>query len=219
MSANPPAPPTSQPGGWAGEAWGGFASMLVALPSSIAYGVAVYAALGADYIALGVRAGILGAIVLGLVAAAIGGSPRLISAPCAPAAAVLAALIGDWLGDAHGPAASERIIVVVMVVALFSGGLQTAYGLIGGGRLIKYIPYPVVAGYLSAVGVIIFLGQLPKFLGVAKGISLGRATVSPDLWQWPAVIVGATTIAGVLLAPRVTRRVPAPILGLMAGVA
>ncbi|MBI4623126.1 MAG: SLC26A/SulP transporter family protein, partial [Verrucomicrobia bacterium] len=41
----------------------------------------------------------------------------------------------------------------------------------------------------------------------------------PGLWQWPAVIVGATTIAGVLLAPRVTRRVPAPILGLMAGVA
>lgn len=163
--------------------------MLVALPSAIAYGVAVYALLGADYIALGVRAGILGAIVLGLVAAAVGGSPRLISAPCAPAAAVLAALIGEWLGGAHGPAAPERIVAVLVLVALLSGGLQTVYGLIGGGRLIKYIPYPVVAGYLSAVGVIIFLGQLPKFLGVARGVSLARAIVCPisgnrRQWSW-----------------------------------
>lgn len=62
MSAKPSTPTTlpKGAGGWAGEIWGGFASMLVALPASIAYGVAVYGLLGADYIVLGVRAGILG---------------------------------------------------------------------------------------------------------------------------------------------------------------
>jgi len=60
--------------------------MLVALPSAVAYGVAIYGVLGADYVGYGVRAGILGAIAIGLVTPALGGAPRLISAPCAPAA-------------------------------------------------------------------------------------------------------------------------------------
>lgn len=219
MSSKPPASATTQSGGLSGEVWGGFAAMLVALPSSIAFGVVVYSLLGLDYVGLGVRAGILGAIVLGLVSAAVGGSPRLISAPCAPAAAVLAALVSEWLSGTHGPANPERIVVVLMVVAVLSGALQTGYGLIGGGRLIKFIPYPVVAGYLSAVGVIIFIGQLPKFLGLAKGVAVRSAILAPSLWQWPAVVVGATTIAGVLLAPKFTKRVPAPILGLITGIA
>jgi SulP family sulfate permease len=219
MPADPVNATTSPPTRWAGEVWGGFAAMLVALPSSIAYGVAVYALLGADYVALGVRAGILGAIVLALVTAAVGGAPRLISAPCAPAAAVLASLVGEWLGGGRGSATPERIVVVLTLVALLSGALQSLYGLLGGGRLIKYIPYPVVAGYLSAVGVIIFLGQLPKFLGLAKGVALGAGVLSPGLWQWPAVIVGVMTAAGVVAALKLTKAVPAPIIGLAVGVA
>src|SRR3989304_10066762 len=78
----------------AGDLWGGFASMLVALPSSIAYGIAIYAVLGSQYVAYGSIAGILGAISLGIIAPLLGGSPRLISAPCAPAAAAMGALAG-----------------------------------------------------------------------------------------------------------------------------
>ncbi|MCX6944892.1 MAG: SulP family inorganic anion transporter [Opitutales bacterium] len=202
----------SPPRGLAGEVWGGFAAMLVALPSSIAYGVAVYALLGPGYAGHGVRAGIVGAVLLGLVAAAVGGAPRLISAPCAPAGAVLAALAGGLLAAPGGPVDPERITALLLLLALLSGALQLAYGLVGGGRLIKYIPYPVVSGYLSAVGVLIFISQLPKFLG-APAAGLG----SPSQWQWPAVVVGGVTVAGVLLAPRLTRAVPATILGLAAG--
>lgn len=217
MPAIPATLAPARPSSLADDAWGGLAAMLVALPSSIAYGVAVYALLGADYVALGVRAGILGAIALGLVTAAVGGAPRLISAPCAPAAAVLSALIGEWLGGVHGPAAPERIVLVVTLVALLAGVMQMCYGFFGGGRLIKYIPYPVVAGYMSAVGVIIFLGQLPKFLGLANGVTLGAGAVSPELWHGVAVVVGVATIVGVLLAPKLTKIVPAPIIGLLAG--
>ena len=66
--------------------------MLVALPSAIAFGVTVFAPLGGALAAQGALAGILGASVLGLIAPLLGGSQRLISAPCAPAAAVLSAL-------------------------------------------------------------------------------------------------------------------------------
>ncbi len=203
--------------GLMGDLWGGFAAMLVALPSSIAYGVAIYGLLGESYVAHGVRAGLLGAVALGLVTALVGGAPKLISAPCAPAAAVLAALVSEKLRGAPGAGvAPERILALLVLVALLSALLQLLYGFVGGGRLIKYIPYPVVSGYLSAVGVIIFLGQLPKFLGLARGVTLGAGVVSPGAWQMPAVIVGFATITGVGLAPRLTKTVPAPIIGLAA---
>ncbi len=219
MSADPGNASAALRKNLAGDVWGGFAAMLVALPSSIAYGVAVFGLLGEDFVARGVRAGLLGAVALGLVTAVVGGAPKLISAPCAPAAAVLAALVGGTLGTAGGPAAPERLIVLLTLVALLSAGLQLVYGFAGGGRLIKFIPYPVVSGYLSGVGVIIFLGQLPKFLGLDHGVALGAGLLAPATWQGPALIVGAVTIAGVVLAPRLTRAVPAPIIGLAAGIA
>ncbi len=82
-----------KPGGtsWTGDLWGGLAAMLVALPSAIAFGVTIFSPLGAGNVAQGALAGILGATVLGLVAPAFGGTDRLITAPCAPAAAVLVA--------------------------------------------------------------------------------------------------------------------------------
>jgi SulP family sulfate permease len=74
-----------------GDFWGGLAAMLVALPSAIAFGVIIYSPLGGTYAAHGALAGILGATALGFIAAAMGGTKRLITAPCAPAAAVLSA--------------------------------------------------------------------------------------------------------------------------------
>ncbi|MFN7975535.1 MAG: SulP family inorganic anion transporter [Acidobacteriota bacterium] len=210
----------STPGrGVASEAWGGVASGLVALPSSIAYGVAVYATLGAAYVGFGARAGVLGAIALGIVAPLLGGAPRLISAPCAPAAAVLGALAAELAARRPGGVDPARVIVLLTVLAIAAGTLQALYGLLGGGRLIKYIPYPVVAGYLSGVGALIVIGQLPALLGVGKDLALRAALVAPRTWQAPALVVAAVTIAGVLFAPRLTRAVPATIVGLAAGVA
>ena len=220
MSA--PSPPTAAPrrDSLAGDLWGGFAAMLVVVPSAIAYGVAVYALLGPEYTGVGVRAGLLGAIVMGLVAVVLGGTPRLISTPSAPTAAVLAALVTALLanGPGGGPVPPERIVTLVSLTGFLCGCLQLLYGLAGGGRLIKYIPYPVVSGFLSAVGVLIFLSQVPKFLGWPSGVPLGTGMLSPRLWQWPALVVGMITVGGVLLAPRITKAVPATILGLFAGV-
>lgn len=210
--------------GWklADDLWGGLAAALVALPSSIAYGVAAYGMLGAEYVRFGVMAGILGAIALGLVASAIGGTPRLVSAPCAPAAAVLAALairlMNGPQADGARPAPAT-ILVLLTIVALISSGLQFLYGRLGGGRLIKFIPYPVVSGYLSGVGVLIFLSQVPKFFGLPKHLDLWTGLTAPDHWKWQGLVVGATTIAGVLAAPRLTKAVPASIIGLLGGVA
>ena len=202
---------------WSGEVWGGFASMLVALPSSIAYGIAIYAVLGPEYLAHGAIAGILGAIAMGLLAPLLGGAPGLISAPCAPAAAVMGALAVEMVNSAH--VSPSQAVIFLMLVALLSGILQLAYGALGGGRFIKYIPYPVVSGYLSGVGVLIFIGQLPKLLGLPKDISVWQGLASPGNWQWTGIVVGLVTIAGVMVGPRLIKTVPATIVGVAAGFA
>ena len=131
--------------------------MLVVLPASIAFGVTVYSAIGPTYAAYGAIAGIVGATVIGLVAATLRGTDRLISAPCAPAAAVLAAfaielsvrrrLVGDRAADDH--ARGHR-----------RSSSRSCSGFVGIGRLIRYISYPVVAA-ISAVGLIIIGSQIP----------------------------------------------------------
>lgn len=209
-----PAPAGWLPG-WA-DAGGGFAAMLVALPSAIAFGVAMYAPLGPGFAGAGALAGVLGTIAIGLVAPALGGAPRLISAPCAPAAAVMAALCARLLAGGGSP---ESVVVSLMLVGLFSGLLQAVYGALGGGRLIKYIPYPVVTGYMSGVGLLIILKQLGPLLGLAKNADPLAGLFTPAAWQWPAVSVALVTAAVTVAAPRFTRRVPAAILGLAAGIA
>ncbi len=204
---------SSRSGDLSADTWGGLAAALVALPSSIAFGVAIYAPLGGSSAALGAVAGMVGAVLLGVINPLLGGTQRLISAPCAPAAAVMGALAGQ-LAREHEPA---RALLLMTGVALLSGLLQIGYGLLGGGKVIKYIPYPVVAGFMSGVGVLIFVKQLPGLLGVAAGTRLPAALAAPESWRTPSLVVGLVTIAGVVLGPRVTKRVPAAILGLVSG--
>ncbi len=197
-----------------GDFWGGLGAVLVALPSAIAFGVTVLAPLGGSYAAKGALAGILGATALGLLAPILGGTNRLITAPCAPAAAVLSALAIEFVQEGQPP---EAVLVRLTLICLTSGLLQLLFGMIGIGRLIKYMPYPVVSGYLTGVGLIIIASQMPKFLGAPKGASLSAALASPGLWNWYAIGVGGATLAVMLVAPRFTRAVPAVILGLVAG--
>ncbi len=153
--------------------------MLVALPSAIAFGVAIFAPLGGPFAAQGALAGILGATALGLVAPVFGGSSRLITAPCAPAAAVLSALAVTF--SQQGTSA-EAILLLLGVIGLLAGGIQIGLGLLGVGKLIKFIPFPVVSGYLSGVGLIIIGSQVPKFLGMPGGTHVLSALQSPSGW-------------------------------------
>jgi SulP family sulfate permease len=196
------------------DVWGGLAAMLVALPAAIAFGVAAFAGLGGAYAAQGALAGMLGAAALGLVASAWGGAPRLISAPCAPAVAVLAALAlqASAQGDAPG-----AILLALAVTTLAAGALQLLFGLAGLGRLIKYMPYPVVSGYLTGVGLIIVISQVPKLLGAPAGAAWHEMLTAPAAWSWQAMTVGGVTMASMLLTPRFTKLVPAAILALLAG--
>jgi sulfate permease, SulP family len=190
--------------------------MLVALPSAIAFGVTVYAPLGGSYAAAGAVAGMVGATALGLVASTLGGTRRLITAPCAPAAAILSAFAIEMVSRGLQ---AESIVLLLGAVALLAGLVQVAMGAIGLGRLIKYMPYPVVSGYLTGVGAIIVSSQLPKLLGAPRGAGFWGGLAAPESWRWQSIVIGVLTMAAMMLATRRTRLVPGVIVGLAAGIA
>ena len=189
--------------------------MLVALPSAIAFGVTIYSPLGASYVAQGALAGILGVTALGLIAPALGGTNRLITAPCAPAAAVLSAFAIELMLSGGSVASA---ILLISLLGLLAGLMQIFFGAMRLGQLIKYMPYPVVSGYLSGVGLIIIASQIPKFLGAQKDALLWQSLAAPELWKWQSIAVGAVTIAVMIIAPRLTKVIPAAILALLAGI-
>src|SRR3972149_2374781 len=97
--------------GLSGDLWGGLASMLVALPSSIAFGVLVYTAIAPEYTGLGALAGMLGAAALGIVAPLVSRNGGFITAPCAPAAAVMSGLAAHLVST--GQFSEDRIITLL----------------------------------------------------------------------------------------------------------
>jgi len=124
-----------------GDFWGGFAAMLVASPAAVAFGVTVYSAISPQYAAFGVLAGILGATALGPIASTFGGTDRLISSPCAPAAAVLSAFASQLVAQGVPPVS---VVLMMSVLDILTGQIQILIGFLGIGKLIKYIPYPLV---------------------------------------------------------------------------
>lgn len=199
-----------------GDLWGGLASMLVALPSSIAFGVVMFTAASPDLASSGALAGVIGAAVLGILAPLVGRNAGFISAPCAPAAAVMSGLAAELAHRNNLPIA--RVLMLLALTALVSAILQITYGALGAGKVIKYIPYQVVSGYMSGVAVIIAAAQIPRLLGVQEVNALS-ALVSPQQWRWPGVAVGIVTIAAMAGASRLTRSVPGAIIGLASGAA
>jgi SulP family sulfate permease len=202
----------------AGDLWGGLASMLVALPQSIAFGIIVFSPLGLEYVSLGALAGTIGAITMGIISPLMGGTPGLISSPCAPSAAFLAGLLGEsWL---RGMAKSnpEAVILVIGMTVFFAGIFQVFFSLLGGGKIIKYIPYPVVTGYLSSVGIIIFIGQFPRLTGLDPDLTLWQTLSSMERWSVPALVTGLVTIAVMYTGPKLSKKIPAPVIGLAGGI-
>lgn len=202
-------------GNFSGDFWGGTAAMLVALPSAIAFGVTVYATIGGHYGAYGAVAGILGVAAVGIVASLMSGTERLISAPSAPAAAVLSAFALQYLSMDIGP---DMLFVMLMIVALLAGVFQIIFGVIGLGRLIKYMPFPVVSGYLSGVGLYIIAAQSPIFLGLPQGTHFWDTFTLLNGWQWQSIIIGTITIVTMVVSAKIFRVIPAVITALLVGI-
>ena len=137
-----------------GDFFGGITAGIVALPLALAFGLSS---------GLGPSAGLYGAIFISFFAAFFGGTPTQISGPTAPMTAVSMVFIADILSSFDG--SISKALPIILAVFLLSGLLQIVLGFIGVGKYIRYIPYPVVSGFMTAIGVIILVTQIAPTVG------------------------------------------------------
>ena len=137
-----------------GDAFGGITAGIVALPLALAFGVSS---------GLGPSAGLYGAIFLSFFAALFGGTNTQISGPTAPMTAVSMVVIAGILAANDGDL--NKALPIILTDFLLGGLLQIGLGMVGFGRYIKYIPYPVVSGFMTAIGVIILVTQILPAIG------------------------------------------------------
>ena len=137
-----------------GDLFGGITAGIVALPLALAFGVSS---------GMGPSAGLYGAIFISFFAALFGGTNTQISGPTAPMTAVSMVVIAGILAVNDG--SLEKALPAILLVFLLAGIMQIGLGLIGLGKYIRYIPYPVVSGFMTAIGVIILITQILPSIG------------------------------------------------------
>lgn len=192
-----------------GDLSGGLVAGVIALPLALAFGVQS---------GLGAAAGLYGAIALGILAAALGGTRTQASGPTGPMTVVSASVVATAVATTGSV---EAGLGIALLAFLCGGVLQILLGLVGVGKYVKFFPYPVVSGFMSGVGLIIIVLQTWPFLGSASPKSpvevFTRITEPLAAVNWSAVMVGAITIAVYYLFPRVTKAVPNVLVALLVG--
>ena len=137
-----------------GDAFGGITAGIVALPLALAFGVSS---------GLGPTAGLYGAIFISFFAALFGGTNTQISGPTAPMTAVSMVVIAGIIAVNDGDI--NKALPIILTVFLLAGLMQIGLGVLGIGQYIRYIPYPVVSGFMTAIGVIILVTQIFPSVG------------------------------------------------------
>lgn len=152
-----------------GDVLGGLTAAVVALPLALALGIASGA---------GASAGLWGAILVGFFAALFGGTPSLISEPTGPMTVIITAVIAET--TASDP---ENGLAMAFTVVMLAGVFQIGFGLLKLGRYITMLPYNVISGFMTGIGVILIFMQTAPFLGqeTPKGGVLGVIQNLPSL--------------------------------------
>ena len=188
-----------------GDIFGGLTAAVVALPLSLAFGEAS---------GLGAIEGLYGAIVVGMLAALLGGSKTQVSVPTAPLSVAMAVVYFDYV--------DEDLSKALAIVAL-AGLIQVLMGALRLGSYVAYTPYAVVSGFTSAVGVIIIVVQVLPFLGtsVAEGGALASLRAWPDAitdTDVSALTLGLVTLAVCIFWPeRLQKFLPPSVAALITG--
>ncbi len=208
-----------------GDISGGISAAVIALPLALAFGVSAFAPVGTpEAMAMGAAAGLYGAIFTGIFAALFGGTASQITGPTGPMTVVITEFIATAINYPVVQAQSDplpMVLTLTAVLVLMGGTVQIIMGILRCGTLIKFIPYPVIAGFMNGIAVIIFLGQIAPMLGM-KTFFAADGVFSPirlheGIGSIPILAIGIVTIVVILVAPKITRKVPASLIGLILG--
>ncbi|NOQ37157.1 MAG: STAS domain-containing protein, partial [Methylococcaceae bacterium] len=190
-----------------GDFFGGLTAGVVALPLALAFGLQS---------GMGAIAGLYGAIAIGMIAAWFGGTPTQISGPTGPMTVVSTVVIASAI-EAHGnlTAAMGTIIAIFLLAGVF----QILLGVFKVGQYVRYMPYPVVSGFMSGIGVIIIVLQIFPFFGQTspkKIVDIFIALPSVfDQINFASVALATATIAIIYLFPKITKIIPSALVALV----
>ena len=196
-----------------GDVFGGLTAAVIALPMALAFGIASGA---------GAAAGLWGAVIIGLVASLFGGTPTLISEPTGPMTVVFTSVIISFTATADS---SEQALAMAFSVGVLAGIFQILFGLFRLGRYVTMMPYTVISGFMSGIGIILVLLQLGPFLGQAtpKGGVIGTLQGIPALVQGTQpmeLLLALITLAILWFTPSAVKKVcPPQLLALVVGTA
>ncbi len=192
-----------------GDIFGGITAAVIALPMALTFGVASGA---------GASTGLWGAIIIGFFAALFGGTPTLISEPTGPMTVVMTAVITSL--TAANP---ENGLAMAFTVVMLAGVFQIIFGVLKLGKYVTLMPYTVVSGFMSGIGVILiilqtapFLGQDPPgggILGTVQNLPQLIANINPL-----ETLLAGLTVAILFLCPRKLKKLlPPQLLALIVG--
>jgi SulP family sulfate permease len=194
-----------------GDILGGLTAAVVALPMALAFGIASGA---------GASAGLWGAILVGFFAALFGGTPSLISEPTGPMTVIVTAVISGL--TANNP---ENGMAMAFTVVMMAGVVQILFGVLRLGRYITMLPYNVISGFMTGIGVILIFMQIAPFLGQAtpKGgvidVIKNLPTLITNLNPWETFL-GLITLAILFFYPTSWKKVvPPQLVALVIGTA
>ena len=194
-----------------GDAFGGLTAAVIALPMALAFGIASGA---------GAAAGLWGAVIIGLVASLFGGTPTLISEPTGPMTVVFTSVIISFTATADSP---EQALAMAFSVGLLAGVFQILFGVFRLGRYVTMMPYTVISGFMSGIGIILVLLQLGPFLGqdAPTGGVIASLSQLPDLIQgikpWELALSLFTLLVLWFTPASIKRVCPPQLLALLLG--
>ncbi|GIC78733.1 sodium-independent anion transporter [Moritella sp. F3] len=191
-----------------GDMFGGVTTAIISLPLALAFGVASGA---------GAEAGLWGAIMVGFFAALFGGSTTLISEPTGPMTVIMTAVLTSMM--AKYP---ETGMAMSFTVVMMAGAFQILLGTLKLGKYVTLMPYSVISGFMSGIGVILIILQLSPLLGHAapSGGVVGTLSALPDTVKnvsFSELFLGLLTLAVLFYFPKQYRKyVPAQLVALVA---
>jgi len=205
-----------------GDIFGGLTAGIVALPLALAFGIQAFGSINVGDVgnigAIGAFAGLVGAIMVGFFASLFGGTPAHINGPTGPMTVVTATLIsGIWASTQ--PHSIETVLVTLSLSGLCCGGFQILFGFLKIGQYIRYIPYPVLSGFMSGIGIILILQQIYPLMGTKSPVLIVDMITElpqriPDFNMY-ALILGAGAIAIIYLFPLFNKKAPATLVALL----
>ena len=202
-----------------GDIFGGITAGIVALPLALAFGIQAFGVIDDPNVgagAIGALAGLTGAIMIGIFASLFGGTPSQISGPTGPMTVISATLISGVWASSHN---ISTVIVSMAVAAILCGLFQILFGILKIGKYIRYIPYPVLSGFMSGIGIIIIVQQIYPLFGLKSPVLIvDMITQLPSHisgFSLAALLLGLGTVAIIYLFPLITKKVPSTLVALI----